>query len=104
MNRLFLIKITYLKEMKEVEAIRPLHREYLKNGYKDKKLLLSGPHKEFEGQFGGIIIGKFNDISEANDFAKNDPFYLNKIAKYEILEFEVPLYDNVLDKYFNNER
>lgn len=104
MNKLFLIKITYIKSIKEVEEIRPKHREYLKTGYSNKKLLLSGPHKEYNGKLGGIIIGKFNDINEANNFAKNDPFYLNETAKYEILEFEVPLYDDILNQYFNNEK
>lgn len=104
MNKLFLIKITYIKQIEEIEKIRPMHREYLKSGYKNKKLLLSGPHKEYEGKFGGIIIGKFNDTNEANGFAKNDPFYINKAAIYEIIEFEVPLYDQILDQYFNNEK
>ena len=100
MNKLFLIKITYIKPIEIVEKIRPMHRDYLKEGYKNKLLLLSGPHKEYNNKLGGIIIGKFRDISKADSFAKNDPFYLNQVATYEILEFEVPLFDNVLDNYF----
>ncbi len=104
MNKLFLIKITYVKQIEDVEKIRPMHREYLKNAYKNKNILLSGPHKEYEGKLGGIIIGKFDDISKADDFAKNDPFYINKTAIYEIIEFEVPLYNEILNEYFNNEQ
>lgn len=101
MNKLFLIKTTYIQSMDMVEKMRPLHREYLKNSYKNNKLLLSGPYKEHDNKLGGIIIGKFDDFIEADEFAKNDPFYIDKIAIYEILEFEVPLFNDILKNYFS---
>lgn len=103
MNKLFLIKITYIKPIEIVEKIRPMHRDYLKEGYKNKLLLLSGPHKEYNNKLGGIIIGKFKDMAQADNFAKNDPFYLNQTATYEIIEFEAVLFDNALEKLFCNE-
>ena len=100
MNKLFLIKITYTKPIEIVEKIRPLHRDYLKEGYKNKLLLLSGPHKEYNNHLGGIIIARFSDIKEAQHFANNDPFFLNEVAKYEIIEFEAVLFDDILKDIF----
>ncbi|RAX54726.1 GTP cyclohydrolase [Helicobacter sp. 16-1353] len=100
MNNLFLVIVTYIKPLDEVEALRPKHREYLKEGYKNKNLLLSGPHKEHNGKFGGILIARFPSKENVEEFTKNDPFYLNNVATYDIIEFEAVLFDEILKNYF----
>lgn len=100
MNNLFLIIITYIKPLNEIEALRTQHREYLKKGYESKNLLLSGPHKEYNNKLGGIIIARFSSKQEAQAFIKNDPYNLNNVATYEIMEFEAVLFDEILKDYF----
>lgn len=100
MNNLFLMICTYIKPISEIEKIRPLHREYLQEGCKNKKLFLSGPHKEHKGNLGGVLIGKFDCIEDANLFTKNDPYCLNNVAIYEVIEFEALIYDDILKAYF----
>lgn len=100
MNNLFLIIITYTKSLDEIEALRPKHREYLKDGYKNKTLLLSGSYKEYNKKFGGILIARFKSKKEMDEFIKNDPYNQNNAAKYEIIEFEAVLFDEILRDYF----
>ena len=96
MQNLFVILVNYTKELSAIEEILSAHREYLKTGYKSGKLLASGPQNP---RTGGIIIGKFINKQEALDFTKQDPFYLKNAAKYDILEFNPVLHQDILKEF-----
>lgn len=98
MKNLFVILVTYTKELAEIEKILASHREYLKSGYESGNLLASGPQNPRNG---GIIIGQFVDKESALNFTKQDPFYLQNAAKYEVLEFNPVLHQDFLKDFLS---
>ncbi|GAB0172296.1 YciI family protein [Helicobacter trogontum] len=97
MNKLFVCKVNYTKPFSQVEQFLAEHRAYLKLGYDSNVLLASGPRNPKDG---GLIIGRFCDRDSVLDFAKKDPFCINNVAEYEIIEFDAVLYSKVLDDFF----
>ncbi len=98
MKKMFICKVNYTKPFSKVEEVLPQHREYLKIGYNSGNLLASGPRNPKDG---GLIIAHFDDKKELLEFAKNDPFCLNDVAEYEIIEFEAVLYAKCLEVFLN---
>jgi uncharacterized protein YciI len=63
--------IEYLQDKAKVDAIRPTHREYLRN-LKDKgQIAATGP---FTDGSGALIIYEATTMEEAEGFLKADPF------------------------------
>jgi uncharacterized protein YciI len=81
---MFIVLGRYLKELVIVDEHLHLHRDYLKQGYENNYLLLSGPQNP---RIGGVMISNLTDKSELENFLKHDPFYLMGIADYQIVEF-----------------
>lgn len=80
----FLIDITYLASIDKIEEVLQEHRAFLQIGYDKKILLCSGPKNPRDG---GIIIAREESIESIQEFFKNDPYQLNKIADYKFIEF-----------------
>lgn len=96
MKKMFVCKVNYIQPLEQVEKYRLEHRKYLKLGYDSGNLLASGPRNPKDG---GLIVGRFNNKDEVVEFAKNDPFCINGVAMYEIIEFEVVMNANCLDSF-----
>ncbi|MED7818367.1 MULTISPECIES: YciI family protein [unclassified Francisella] len=79
-----IIDLQYLVEESEVAKIRPSHRDFLDIGYNKGIFLASGPKIP---KTGGVILALGN-IDEIKEFIKNDPFYINNIAKYSFSSFD----------------
>lgn len=60
------------------------HISFLEKYYALRKFICSGRQ---EPRTGGIILCNAKDKGEVNSIIKEDPFYENNIAKYEIIEF-----------------
>ena len=82
---MFVITVTYLKSLDEVDKYLVAHREHLKKGYAQNLLLASGPQIPRQG---GIILTAGNDKNKILNFIENDPFKLNGVASYNIVEFD----------------
>lgn len=91
MKQLFVINVTYKANIEIIEQNLEEHRAYLRSGYERGVLIASGPQNP---KIGGIIIGIFNNITEAREFSNNDPFVLKKIAESSITEFNPILHCN----------
>ncbi|MDE5591835.1 MAG: YciI family protein [Helicobacter sp.] len=98
MKNLFLMLVTYTQPIEVIDEILADHREFLKQGYKEGKLLVSGPQEPREG---GVIIGCFKDKQEAIDFSKKDPFSLKNAATYQIFEFNPVLHQDFLSDFLS---
>ncbi|RDU54829.1 GTP cyclohydrolase [Helicobacter sp. MIT 00-7814] len=96
MKNLFCIIVTYTKPIEEIEAVLPLHREYLAKGYEAGFLLASGPQNP---RVGGLILGHFENKQSAEAFTKNDPYAQHNLAKYEIIEFSPVLHAEILKDF-----
>lgn len=97
MKKMFVCKVNYVQPFEQVEKYLAEHRSYLKLGYDSCNLLASGPRNPKDG---GLIIARFSSKEEVLDFAKNDPFCINGVAVYEIIEFEAVLHANCLNDFF----
>jgi uncharacterized protein YciI len=82
---MFLIKVTYKKELKIVDSYLLAHREFLQQEYDNNRLIVSGP---LIPRTGGIILSQLKNRDEVESLIKQDPFYTQGIADYEIFEFD----------------
>ncbi|GAA0075866.1 YciI family protein [Clostridium sp. CTA-5] len=81
---MFILNLTYIKPIGEVEKYLPSHILFLEKYYKIKKFICSGRKNP---RAGGIILCNAQDINEVNTIITEDPFYKENIANYEVIEF-----------------
>lgn len=81
---MFIIVLKYEKPIEDVMNNLDDHNVFLKKYYDLNKFICSGRQ---EPRVGGIILCNGKDKEEINLIIKEDPFYKNGIAKYEIIEF-----------------
>ena len=80
--------LTYKKELSEVEKSLQEHRIYLDKYYSSGKFIASGAQTP---RIGGIILMNITK-EEAQLLIKEDPFFRNDIAEYELIEFSPTKY------------
>lgn len=81
---MYLIHVNYVKTIDEVEKHLVAHRAFLDKYYATGNLICSGPRNP---RIGGIIICNANSRDDVWKIVHEDPFCINKIAEYEIIEF-----------------
>ncbi|MGE5627932.1 MAG: YciI family protein [Solirubrobacterales bacterium] len=86
---MFIIDLTYIKPMGEVEKYLVEHRAYLDRHYESNNFICSGRKNPTTG---GIILCNAKDIKEVEKIIDEDPFKVNEIAAYSVLEFNPTKY------------
>lgn len=81
---MFIIELTYIRPLAEVEALIPAHVDWLDEQYAEGAFVLSGRR---EPRTGGMIIAADLDRTDLERRMERDPFQLNGIAEYRIEEF-----------------
>lgn len=81
---MFIFNLTYVKPITDVEKFLPAHIRYLDEYYAMQKFICSGRKVP---RTGGIILCNCATKYEAEQIIANDPFFKEKIAQYEIVEF-----------------
>jgi len=81
---MFIISLTYIKPLEEVDSLLEDHAEYLKEQYRLGNFLASGRKVPRDG---GIILARAVSREEIETIITLDPFYRHQIASYEITEF-----------------
>ena len=81
---MIIFNLTYVKPIQEVEKMLPAHISYLEENYSIKKFICSGRKVP---RTGGIILCNCETRQEAEQIMEQDPFFKEKIAQYEIIEF-----------------
>ena len=81
---MFIISLTYIKDLEVVESNLKKHVEYVKEQYAKGLFIASGRKVP---RTGGVILSNVKDKEELMDVLKEDPFYKNEVAKYDIIEF-----------------
>lgn len=81
---MFILNLTYIKPIIEVEKYLDTHISFLEKYYKEEKFICSGRKNP---RTGGIILCNAQNVDEVNTIIKEDPFYKEKVATYEITEF-----------------
>ena len=81
---MYLVHVNYIQPIEEVEKFLVAHRSFLDKYYASGNLIVSGPRNP---RIGGILLCNATSRNEVWSIIKEDPFYLNNIAEYEVIEF-----------------
>ena len=95
----FIINIHYTASPERLNEVTPDHRAYLKTKYDEGIMIFSGPRVP---RTAGFLFARAENISIIEDMIINDPFKINKIADYEIIEIAPVLWAPELNKIFEN--
>lgn len=82
---MFIVKLTYKKPLEMVDQHLAAHRDFLEECYQKEALIVSGP---LNPRTGGILLSQLKDREALMELIHADPFYIEDIAEYEILEFD----------------
>ena len=98
-NNLFVITLIYKAPLEKVDEFRKEHLEFVDTYYKNGLFMVSGPQVP---RIGGVIIARSNDILVLKDVLSKDPFIINNLAEYQIIEFNptrcIPELENIVEK------
>lgn len=81
---MFIAILTYKKPLDEVDQFLQAHREYLAKHYAAGDFIASGPQNP---RVGGVIMMKAESREAVDAIIAEDPFHINGIADYQIVEF-----------------
>lgn len=91
---MFIAILTYKKPLEEVDRFLAAHREYLAEHYAAGDFIASGPQTP---RVGGVIMIKADNCASVNSIIAKDPFNINGIADYQIVEFTPTMFcDDIL--------
>ena len=80
----FVITLTYISELTEIEKHREAHLDFLRIQYDKGHFLMSGPQVPRKG---GVIIAQYPSKNELEKALLQDPFAINQLAHYNVVEF-----------------
>ena len=81
---MFLIMLQYKKPIEVVDEYLVAHRTFLGECYEKDYFIASGPRSP---RTGGVMLSQLKDREQLEALLKQDPFYINGIAEYEVIEF-----------------
>jgi uncharacterized protein YciI len=87
---MFILSLSYKKDLSEVEKWMEAHVQFLDKYYAAKKFIFSGRKNP---RTGGIILVRDVDRETLSTIIKEDPFYQNELADYDITEVIPTKYD-----------
>jgi uncharacterized protein YciI len=87
---MFIVSLSYKKNISLVEKFIEPHIQFLEKYYLEKKFIFSGRKNP---RTGGVILVRDVDREKLQEIIKQDPFYQNEIADYEITEVIPTKYD-----------
>lgn len=88
---MFIAILTYKKPLDEVDQFLQAHREYLAKHYAAGDFITSGPQTP---RVGGVIMMKADSREAVDTIIAEDPFHINDIADYQIVEFSPTMFCN----------
>lgn len=95
---MFILMLNYVKSLDEVDKALLPHKKYLEKNYASKKFFCSGRRNP---RVGGVIFCNATDHNEVESIIQEDPFYVEKIAEYEIIEFNPTMYADGFEHFIN---
>ncbi|MDE6048768.1 MAG: YciI family protein [Paramuribaculum sp.] len=81
---MFIAVLKYKKTLADVDSFLQAHREYLAEHYASGDFIASGPQNP---RIGGVILIKADNRAGVDAIISQDPFKINDIAEYHIVEF-----------------
>ncbi len=81
---MFIINLTYKMQLEKIDRFLNEHIEFLNEQYESGNFMASGRKIP---RTGGIILSKAMDTAELEKILEKDPFKINNLADYEVIEF-----------------
>jgi uncharacterized protein YciI len=81
---MFIVTLTYLKPVEEIDALMPGHVAWLDKGYADGLFLASGRRIP---RTGGVILARSGSEAALADYLGCDPFAIHGAARFDVVEF-----------------
>ncbi|MBF2789232.1 hypothetical protein ISN40_03170 [Enterobacter asburiae] len=94
MSTVYIVILTYIKPLEEIDAAIPAHVQWLKKGYAEGIFLVSG--RRFPRN-GGVILAKCESLASLEERLREDPFQALKLATVEIIPFEPSMKTKLLE-------
>jgi uncharacterized protein YciI len=86
MSTLFVVVLRYIVPIKQVDAHRPEHLEFLDREYAKGTFIVSGGQVP---RTGGVVLAKADSRTSLLEILKKDPFHRENLAEYQVFEFTV---------------
>ena len=100
---MFIVNLTYIKPLDEVEKFLEKHIDFLSQYYTKDHFIASGRKNP---RTGGIILMRAKNKEAVQEIITHDPFYQNEIAQYGVIEFEAskycPEFETIISKSFDD--
>ena len=84
MKNYYVILQKQLSSIEFMNEYRPEHLRYLKDVDEKGELIIAGRYKNGTG---GLIIVRTEDYDRALEIAKNDPYIINEVRDFTILDY-----------------
>ena len=81
---MFIINLHYIVPLEELDAHMTEHVKYLHKYYKQNVFVASGRKVP---RTGGIILALADSREAVDAIIKEDPFYIHKLAEFNVTEF-----------------
>lgn len=94
----FLLISNYVKPLPEVDRVLPAHREFLERYYAAGTFIVSGPRNP---RTGGVIVARAHSRDEVQAILAQDPFFIEGVSEYEILEFSATKHSEAWEHLFS---
>ena len=85
---MYLLNVNATAHENEITEIKEPHTKWVKEGFAKGWFLFAGPKS---AKLGGLILVKPVSKSDLEEFIALDPYVINKVADYEIIDFNVAL-------------
>lgn len=96
---MFILVLKYIKPLEEVDKELQLHIQYLDKYYSLQKFICSGRRNP---RIGGVILCNAENMKEVESIIQEDPFFINKIAEYDIIEFTPTKHADGFERFIND--
>lgn len=83
---MFLLLLKYIAPIGKIDQTLEEHRKFLDKYYSMEKFICSGRRIP---RTGGVILCNTVNIEEINSIINEDPFTINGLVEYEIIEFQL---------------
>jgi len=80
----FVLLLTYVKPLAEVDALMREHVAWLDEHYASGRFVVSGRRIP---RTGGVIVARGDDLAEMEALAATDPFVAGGVATCEVIRF-----------------
>lgn len=97
---MFIIELTYKVPAETIDKYIDAHMAYLDKYYRSGHFLASGRQ---EPRTGGIIFAKASGKKRIEEIIREDPFKINDLASYRIIEFRATKKTKGYDEFTGEE-